>query len=225
MSKRSACRISREEFLRRVCIRYFATELLISGGFHVYPVRHALDVAGVEGDAFEAEVREFFHGLGEVEELFAGRDADAAESDVDFGDDADLDLCGAGASESWRAANALSRATVTRVRRAISMRRGELRVADDVEGDEEVVGVGADHNLGFADLGNSEAGGAEVDLAAGHADRLVGFGVGAEVVVAGIAGDALEVVLHDVEVDDEGGGVDFGEVHVGYGIPARKRRR
>ena len=42
------------------------------------------------------QVRQLFDALRELDELLAGRDADAAQADIDFGEDADVDLRGAG---------------------------------------------------------------------------------------------------------------------------------
>ena len=53
-----------------------------------------LDLAGIERDALEAKVRQLFDALGQFEQRPSGGYADAAEADISFRQDSNLDLRG-----------------------------------------------------------------------------------------------------------------------------------
>ncbi len=80
----------------------------------------------------------------------------------------------------------------------------DLAVADDVRRQQEVVEAGFGHQLGLAERLARDAGRAELDLAAGDLDALVGLDVRpvAEPELVAVPLPPREVLLQPVEVDD-----------------------
>ncbi len=83
---------------------------------------------------------------------------------------------------------------------------------DDVEGQQQIVEAGIGHDFGLAQLLHRDADGAEFDLTAREAGQLVGLDVGAEAqsrrIGEGLRGRKIGLDL--IEVDEDGGGIEFG---------------
>ena len=153
---------------------------------------HALDVARIEGDAGETQVGKLFDGLRELQERFARGHANASQSGVHFGEDADFHLCGArGVGELAGGERAVQRHGDLRAARHLR-EMFELGAADDGEGHQQVGGLGGQHDFGFGDFGHGQPRGAAGNLASGDAHRLVGLGVRpqAQAVLARVVRDA-----------------------------------
>ena len=73
----------------------------------------------------------------------------------------------------------------------------------------------ADHDFRLAHLRHGQPHGAGGELQAADQRALVRLGVGTQpqVVGAAVLPHAREVALHHVEVDEERGRIDFGDVH------------
>jgi hypothetical protein len=152
---------------------------------------------------------------GEGEDGFAGSDAAALHADVDLDQDAEADAAGpgrgvhlgdvggsvdgdgdvgAGAGDEGGEAAGLDR-------------------ADDLVGDQDVADAGGGEDLGLAELGAGDADGAGGELAVGDGRALVALRVGALGNATGgeLAGDAGDVAVHGVEVDEERRSVEVGD--------------
>ena len=108
--------------------------------------------------------------------------------------------------------------------------RGEapqFLASDDLVRDEHVRDPALDHRLGLADLLHAHADGAERDLLQRDDRAFVGLGMRPRPDTG--AGDALgqaaQIALERVEIDDEGGGVDLVEGHADLGRRAGGHRR
>ncbi len=106
--------------------------------------------------------------------------------------------------------------------RAICASDGEppqFLAPDDLVRDEHVRDPALDHRLGLADLLHAHADGAERDLLQRDDRAFVGLGMRPRPDTG--AGDALgqaaQIALERVEIDDEGGGVDLVEGHADLG--------
>ena len=91
----------------------------------------------------------------------------------------------------------------------------ELGFADDIIGDQDIFDTALGHGLGLAELLADDADGAGGDLSAGDGGRFVGLGVDAQRDVEAVAGalQVGDVLIQDIEIDAEGGGVEFAKVH------------
>ena len=99
--------------------------------------------------------------------------------------------------------------------------------ADDFVGDEHVRDPAIDHRLGLADLLHAHADRAELDLLQRDDRAFVGLGVRPQPDAG--AGDALgqaaQIALERVEIDDQRRGVDLVERHADLGGRAGGHRR
>jgi hypothetical protein len=83
--------------------------------------------------------------------------------------------------------------------------------------DQKIVKAGVDHYLGLVEFGHRDAAGAILDLLACELGDLVGLRVWAEtkIMAAAIFRHPGQIGLHDVQIDDERGRVEFGYQHQG----------
>ena len=99
----------------------------------------------------------------------------------------------------------------------------ELRLADEVVGQQNVGNAGVRHHLGLAELLAIHALCPEPDLNMGEFGNLVGLDVRAQAqpvpVEIGLA--TPEVVLHHVEVDDRAGRVEVLQKHLSVLLRSR----
>ena len=91
--------------------------------------------------------------------------------------------------------------------------------ADDLVRDEHVPDPALDHRLGLADLLHAHADGAERDLLQGDDRAFVGLGMRPrpDPGAGDTLGQAAQIALEGVEIDDEGRGVDLVEGHADLG--------
>ena len=95
----------------------------------------------------------------------------------------------------------------------------QFLAADDLVRDEHVRDPALDHRLGLADLLNAHADGAERDLLQRDDRTFVGLGMRPrpDTGAGDAVGQAAQVALERVEIDDEGRGVDLVEGHADLG--------
>jgi hypothetical protein len=88
-----------------------------------------------------------------------------------------------------------------------------LNRADDLIGDQDVADAGGDEDFGLAELGTGDADGPGGKLTVGDGGTFVTLGVGApgDVVGGEIGGDASDVAIHGVEIDEESGGIELSD--------------
>ncbi len=155
----------------------------------------------------------------EGERRLARLDAAAVAAHVDFDIDRQVD--------PGLARRLVERADLARIvgahadARVVGERReaAQFLPADDLVGDEHVRDPALDHRLGLADLLHADADRAERNLLQRDDRAFVGLGVRPRPDTG--AGDALgqaaQIALEHVEIDDEGGGVDLVEGHTDLG--------
>ena len=174
-----------------------------------------LDVARVESDAFEGEMRLFEDALRQLEERGSGRYAHAAQAYVHFGKYADFD-CSA-ASRIGQLVDGERAVESDGHARAAGQRHqaGQFGLSDDRVGYQQVRRFGGHHHFGFGDFGHGQARCAQFLLQSGDIDRLVSLGVRpqAQAVLARIVRHAMEISLETVEIYYQSGRVDFRDVH------------
>jgi hypothetical protein len=100
--------------------------------------------------------------------------------------------------------------------------RGEapqFLMSDHLVRDQHVGDPAPNHRLGLADLLHAHADGAERDLFQRDDRAFVGLGVRArpDAGAGDAVGQAAQIALERVEIDDEGGGVDLVEGHADLG--------
>ena len=89
---------------------------------------------------------------------------------------------------------------------------GGLARADDQVGDQDVVDPRGGHDLGLGDLGHRDPDGARPpqDVGDRRALERLGMGTPGHAAVPEVAGHPIDIVLQEVQVDQEGGGIQLG---------------
>ena len=179
-----------------------------------------LDVARIKRDAFESQVRQIDDGLRQAQQRLARRHPHAAEPDIHFRQHPDLHLrraCGIG--KLARGESAIERHRHARAAGHFDEPR-QLAVPDHRIRHQQVarsiIRSGAQHDFGLRNLGHRESRRARFQLAAPDARGFVRLGVRAQpqAMFPGILGHAAQIALQDVQIHDQGGRIDFRNVHV-----------
>ena len=182
----------------------------MDGGAPLVAIANGQDVAFPGHDSGESDIRELHQLLREFDRGFARLDTGPVHAGVDLDHHAGLRT-----SLDRRIADEPGALDAVHGAHDVDF-GGELRQAagldrtDDLVGDEDVADAAGGVDLGLGEFGAGNADGARRDQAVCDGWRLVGLGMGSpgNLPLGQQAGDRRDVGIEDIEVHDEGGGVE-----------------